>query len=111
MAAQRRTGRARVEADLRGQLRAARYQHVTDAMRTAVASEVGDLIWHTGAGGSAEAGVVPVQADALATVLAFAEENARRRTTSYAVRARRSGRDRGSPGLASGWSGGARNFK
>jgi hypothetical protein len=66
---------------------AARYQHVTDAMRTAVASEVGELIWHTGTGGSAVAEVVLVQADSLATVLTLVEEHARRRTGRTAVRA------------------------
>ena len=57
---------------------AARYQHVTDAMRTEVASQVGDLIWQPGRSGEDPAAVL-VRRDSLATVLAFAEERASRR--------------------------------
>jgi len=52
---------------------AARYQHVTDAMRSQVASQVGDLIWNlpTGTGDRA---AVTVHSDSLAAVLAIAEK-------------------------------------
>jgi hypothetical protein len=51
---------------------AARYQHVTDTMRSQVASQVGELIWDSAAGGSGQAAVV-VRRDSLAAVLAAAE--------------------------------------
>jgi Phage integrase family len=67
---------------------AARYQHVTDAMRTEFASQVGDLIWQPGMGTSAEPEAVLVPTDSLATVLSFAEEHAFRKTgRAAAVRA------------------------
>jgi Phage integrase family len=59
---------------------AARYQHVTDAMRTEVASQVDDLIWQAGTSGGAGPAIVPVRSDSLATVLTFAEEHARRKS-------------------------------
>jgi integrase len=52
---------------------AARYQHVTDVMRSQVASQVGELIWDSPVGGSDQAGIV-VRRDLLAAVLAVAEE-------------------------------------
>jgi hypothetical protein len=58
---------------------AARYQHVTDAMRTEVASQVGDLIWQPETSGSDPAAVL-VRIDSLVTVLAFAREQASRRS-------------------------------
>jgi integrase-like protein len=62
---------------------AARYQHVTDAMRSQVASQVGDLIWNlpTGSGGRA---TVTVSSDSLAAVLDVAEKC----VASHRVRAR-----------------------
>ena len=51
---------------------AARYQHVTDTMRSQVASQVGELIWNSPTGGSGQAAVV-VRHDSLAAVLAAAE--------------------------------------
>jgi hypothetical protein len=59
---------------------AARYQHVTDAMRTEVASQVGDLIWQPGTSGSTAPEAVLVRSDSLATVLTFAEEHGRLKT-------------------------------
>ena len=50
---------------------AARYQHVTDAMRSQVASQVGELIWESPVSGSGQA--IVVSRDSLATVLATAE--------------------------------------
>jgi Phage integrase family len=58
---------------------AARYQHVTDAMRTEVASQVGDLIWRAGTSGGAGPAIVPVRSHSLAIILTFAEEHARRK--------------------------------
>ena len=52
---------------------AARYQHVTDAMRSQVASQLGELIWDTAAGNSGQVAVT-VRRDSLAAVLAVAEE-------------------------------------
>lgn len=52
---------------------AARYQHVTDAMRSQVASQVGDLIWNPSADGDGQAAIV-VGREAVAVVLAAAEE-------------------------------------
>jgi integrase len=52
---------------------AARYQHVTDSMRSQVANQVGELIWDSPVGGSGQATVV-VRRDSLAVVLAAAEE-------------------------------------
>ena len=52
---------------------AARYQHVTDTMRSQVASRVGELIWDSPVGGSDQAGIV-VRRDSLAAVLAAVEE-------------------------------------
>jgi integrase len=52
---------------------AARYQHVTDAMRSQVASEVGDLIWSPPVGPEDPAAVT-VRYDSLAAVLAVAEQ-------------------------------------
>ena len=60
---------------------AARYQHVTDAMRTEVASQVGDLIWQPGEPGPDPAAVL-VRRNSLATVLAFAQEHANRRCSA-----------------------------
>lgn len=51
---------------------AARYQHVTDTLRSQVASQVGEFIWSPATGESS--GLVPVSAEALATVLAFARQ-------------------------------------
>ncbi len=55
---------------------AARYQHVTDTIRTQVANQVGDLIWQAGTSDSAQASTVLVRGDSLATVLTFAEVQA-----------------------------------
>jgi integrase len=52
---------------------AARYQHVTDAMRSQVASQVGDLIWYPPAG-TGDRAAVTVPSDSLAAVLAVAEK-------------------------------------
>jgi len=52
---------------------AARYQHVTDVMRSQVASEVGDLIWSPPAG-PGDPAAVSVRYDSLAAVLAVAEQ-------------------------------------
>jgi Phage integrase family len=52
---------------------AARYQHVTDAMRSQVASQVGDLIWNPSAGPGDRAAVT-VPSDSLVAVLAVAEK-------------------------------------
>jgi integrase len=51
---------------------AARYQHVTDAMRSQVAGQLGELIWESGA--SANRALVTVRYDSLAAVLAVAEK-------------------------------------
>jgi hypothetical protein len=51
---------------------AARSQHVTDTLRSQVASQVGEFIWSPAADESR--GLVPVNAQALATVLAFARQ-------------------------------------
>ncbi len=53
---------------------AARYQHVTDAIRTDVATKIGDLIWHPSSAGLDEDQLVPVRRKSLAAVLSFAEE-------------------------------------
>jgi integrase len=50
---------------------AARYQHVTDTMRSQVASQVGELIWESPVSGSGKA--IVVSRDSLATVLGAAE--------------------------------------
>jgi integrase len=50
---------------------AARYQHVTDTMRSQVASQVGELIWESPVSGSGQA--IVVSRDSLATVLAATE--------------------------------------
>jgi integrase len=52
---------------------AARYQHVTDTMRSQVANQVGDLIWDSESGVDNQAGLV-VRRGALTTVLAALEE-------------------------------------
>ena len=52
---------------------AARYQHVTDAMRSQVASQVGELIWNLPPG-PGERAAVTVPGDSLAAVLAIAEK-------------------------------------
>jgi len=52
---------------------AARYQHVTDTMRSQVASQVGELIWDSAAGNDDQATLV-VHRGSLATVLAAVEE-------------------------------------
>jgi hypothetical protein len=52
---------------------AARYQHVTDALRSQVASQVGELIWDSAAGDHDQAPVM-VPRGSLAAVLAAAEE-------------------------------------
>ena len=52
---------------------AARYQHVTDAMRSQVASQVGDLIWNLPPG-PGERAAVTVPGDSLAAALAVAEK-------------------------------------
>ena len=51
---------------------AARYQHITDSLRSQVASQVGEFIWSTEAAGTQD--LVPVSAEALAVVLAFARQ-------------------------------------
>ncbi len=51
---------------------AARYQHVTDAMRSQVAGQLGELIWDSAA--SADQALVTVRYDSLAAVLAVAEK-------------------------------------
>jgi integrase len=51
---------------------AARYQHVTDAMRSQVASQLGELIWDSAAA-NADQVTVAVRCDSLAVVLAIAE--------------------------------------
>jgi integrase len=51
---------------------AARYQHVTDTMRSQVASQVGELIWESPVSGSGQAAIVVLR-DSLAAVLAAAE--------------------------------------
>jgi hypothetical protein len=57
---------------------AARYQHVTDAIRTDVASQVGDLIWQV-AGNTDEPELVLVRRESLAAVLSFTEQRASER--------------------------------
>ena len=52
---------------------AARYQHVTDALRSQVASQVGELIWDPPTGNDDHAALM-VRRDSLATILAVAEE-------------------------------------
>lgn len=52
---------------------AARYQHVTDAMRSQVASQLGELVWDSAAASVGQA-TVTVRADSLAAVVAVAEE-------------------------------------
>lgn len=52
---------------------AARYQHVTDTMRSQVASQVGELIWDSASGNDDQATLV-VRRGSLATVLAAAED-------------------------------------
>lgn len=52
---------------------AARYQHVTDAMRSQVASQVGELIWDS-PGGSDDQPALAVRRASLASVLAAVEE-------------------------------------
>ena len=52
---------------------AARYQHVTDALRSQVASQVGDLIWDSAAGNDDSAPVM-VRRNSLAAILAAVEE-------------------------------------
>jgi hypothetical protein len=52
---------------------AARYQHVTDALRSQVASQVGELIWDSAAGNDDQAPLV-VRRGSLAVVLAAVEE-------------------------------------
>ncbi len=51
---------------------AARYQHVTDTLRSQVASQIGELIWSPATADTQD--LVPVGAEALATVLAFARQ-------------------------------------
>jgi integrase len=53
---------------------AARYQHVTDAMRNEVAGQVGDLIWQALPGTDQGAAMLMVRRDSLAVVLAAAEQ-------------------------------------
>ena len=53
---------------------AARYQHVTDALRSQVASQVGDLIWDSRALGG-EGAAVMIGCRALAVLLAVVEEH------------------------------------
>jgi integrase len=50
-----------------------RYQHVTDSMRSQVASQVGDLIWDS-PGGSNDQASLMVRRGSLAVILAAAEE-------------------------------------
>lgn len=52
---------------------AARYQHVTDALRSQVASQVGDLIWDSAAGAD-DSTPVMVRRNSLAAILAATEE-------------------------------------
>jgi hypothetical protein len=52
---------------------AARYQHVTDAPRSQVASQVGELIWDSAAGNDDQAPLM-VRRDSLAVLLAAVEE-------------------------------------
>src|SRR6266516_1276519 len=52
---------------------AARYQHVTDTMRSQVASQVGELIWDS-PGGNDDRAPVTVRRGSLAVVLAAAEQ-------------------------------------
>jgi integrase len=52
---------------------AARYQHVTDALRSQVASQVGDLIWDSAAGHDDPTPVM-VRRNSLAAILAAVEE-------------------------------------
>jgi phage terminase large subunit-like protein len=52
---------------------AARYQHVTDALRSQVASQVGELIWATAAGDDDQVPVM-VRRGSLATIVAAVEE-------------------------------------
>ncbi len=52
----------------------ARYQHVTDAMRSQVASQVGDLIWQAAPGPDQATAMLLVRRDSLAVVLAAAEQ-------------------------------------
>jgi hypothetical protein len=52
---------------------AARYQHVTDALRSHVASQVGELIW-TPAEDGGEGDILPVRRSSLAAVLVTADD-------------------------------------
>jgi integrase len=52
---------------------AARYQHVTDALRSQVASQVGELIWDSAAGNDDQTPLM-VRRDSLAVLLAAVEE-------------------------------------
>jgi Phage integrase family len=52
---------------------AARYQHVTDALRSQVASQVGDLIWDSATGDDDSAPIM-VRRNSLAAILAAIEE-------------------------------------
>jgi hypothetical protein len=52
---------------------AARYQHVTDALRSQVASQVGDLIWNPAADSDGRVTLL-VRRNSLATLLAAADE-------------------------------------
>ena len=53
---------------------AARYQHVTDALRSEVASQVGDLIWRPTAGIGDQDATLAVRRGSLESVLAAAQE-------------------------------------
>ncbi len=53
---------------------AARYQHVTDAMRNEVASQVGDLIWQAAPEPGSASALLAVRRDSLAVVLAAAAQ-------------------------------------
>ena len=53
---------------------AARYQHVTDAMRSQVAGQVGGLIWQAAPGPGQATAMLLVRRDSLAVVLAAAEQ-------------------------------------
>jgi integrase len=54
---------------------AARYQHVTDTLRSQVASQVGDLIWDSpGSTGTSDQDLLTVRPGPLAVLLAVAEE-------------------------------------
>jgi hypothetical protein len=64
---------------------AARYQHVTDTLRSQVASQLGQLIWDSAAA-SEDHAMVTVRRDSLAAVLAVAEKC----IASYRSRARQS---------------------